>query len=188
MEVFTQTEKDRIVDVKKTLGAKVIKALFDFPPELREFLSQGAILTGGASASIFHNEKINDLDLYLADRNEINRFNEFLKREEVLKLIAEVNPKYMHTIIEGKSVTGNATTFSNGIQVITIVAANDRETFDYVHCMPYLDIRTQTYYISREQFDSINGKFLRRNPKGVTNGNQHLYREQKFVSRGWKKS
>jgi hypothetical protein len=84
--------------------------------------------------------------------------------------------------MDGKLVTPRATTFKNKLQVITMACADARETFDYVHCMPYYVIETDTYNISRRQYESIMAKRLVHNPKSVQPAD---YRRQKFLNRGW---
>ena len=101
-----------------------------------------------------------------------------------LNEVAGVTPGYMTEVkVRDKLVTPNAITFKNGLQVITMTGKEHRETFDFVHCMPYFDMATQQLFISRQQYDAIKNKKLIKNPKHTNH--LSMERVQKFIDRGW---
>ncbi len=147
---------------------------------------KNSIVTGGASASLFHGDAPKDWDFYLTNQADIDEINKVIKEKEVLEVIEDINPKYgVDTIVEGKLVTPRAITFKNGVQIITMSRADARDTFDFIHCMPYYDIQNRTYHISRRQFISIKTRTLMHNPKSPQPA---VYRRQKFINRGWRDS
>lgn len=180
-DVFTPAEMSEINNVKSNIEDFFIH--LKAPIELINIIRKG-ILTGGASASLFHGTRPNDWDVYLTDQNDIDALNKLAKEVDVVtESIEDINPKYgVDTIVEGKLVTPRAVTFKNGLQVITMSRADARDTFDFVHCMPYYDIASRTYHISRRQYDSIKAKKLIHNPKSPQPA---TYRRQKFLNRGW---
>ena len=120
----------------------------------------------------------------MTNQVDIEVINAVIKDKEVLKIIEDINPKYgVDTIVEGKLVTPRAITLKNGVQIITMSRADARETFDFFHCMPYYDILSNVYHISRRQYDSIKEKRLMHNPKSPQPAD---YRLQKFLNRGWR--
>jgi hypothetical protein len=181
--------KDELFTVNELLEIDAVKVKIQeflrsvkIPQSLIKPIRNG-IITGGASASLFHGDTPKDWDIYLTNQTDIDEINKVIKETEVLEVIADINPKYgVDTIVEGKLVTPRAITFKNGIQVITMARADARETFDFVHCMPYYDIMQTKYHISRRQYDSIKTKQLMHNPKS---SQPAVYRRQKFINRGW---
>jgi hypothetical protein len=181
---FNHVETQKIVEVKEKLSESLYTALSEMPLSCRVLLRENAILTGGATASVFHGETPNDFDLYLTDEKHIGEFKYMLRDSELLEFVEDLNPKYMvDTLVSGKLVTTNATTFKNKIQVITVANADARKTFDYVHCMPYMIVSDTTFHISKTQYDSIARKTLVVNPN-ASRVDQH--RTEKFLNRGWK--
>jgi hypothetical protein len=114
-----------------------------------------------------------------------SRFESFvLSDTPTLNEVAGVTSGYtLITKVGGKLVTANAITFKNGLQVITRTGKEHRETFDFVHTMPYFDMAKQQLFISRQQYDSIKNKKLIVNPKHLVLVNQ--WRADKFMGRGW---
>lgn len=183
MQMFNDNEKMDVITVKERLIDQLSSRLDKFPADLMALLRDNAILTGGASSSTFHNEEVNDYDLYLMDSKAITTFEIMRKMPDINALIEDVNPKYNSVSINGKLITANATTFKNKIQVITMATAEARKKFDYVHCMPYLSLSTRNFYISKQQYDAIKGKKLVINPNADRVDD---HRKMKFVEKGWK--
>ena len=180
-EIFTNDELVEINTVKEKIE-QFIRSI-KLPVPLITPMKK-SIVTGGVSASLFHNETPNDWDFYLTNQVDIEVINAVIKDKEVLKIIEDINPKYgVDTIVEGKLVTPRAITLKNGVQIITMSRADARETFDFFHCMPYYDILSKVYHISRRQYDSIKEKRLIHNPKSPQPAD---YRRQKFLNRGWR--
>ena len=185
-----QVTKDDFFNQNQLTEITAVKGLIqDFlrsvkmPVELIQILKNG-ILTGGASASLFHGDSPKDWDIYLTGQSDIDSLNKLVtENETILAMIEDINPKYgVDTLVDGKLITPRAITFKNRIQVITMARADARETFDFVHCMPYYNIKETTYHISRRQYESIKKKELIHNPKSPQPA---TYRRQKFLNRGW---
>ena len=180
---FTDTERQEIESVKDTVQKKLRQLLSDIPVETYPYFKE-SILSGGCFASLFNNETPNDWDVYLRDSVTISRFESFVMSDTpTLNEVADVTSGYMTiTNVDGKLVTANAITFKNGLQVIIKADKKHRDTFDFVHCMPYFDMKTQQLFISRRQYDAIKNKQLIKNPKFP---HQKQFRTEKFLERGW---
>jgi hypothetical protein len=182
--MFSEQEKNNIRSIKELAAQAVAKRLNDFPGVLEDFLKQNAILSGGAIPSFLNGESPNDYDLYLSDENHIMFFKQYVLVMDH-NLIKDVDEKYLDAVISGKLVTANATTFKNGIQVITMHTADARTTFDFVHCMPWYKISQNLLHISKRQYDAIKSKTLIKNehPNAF-----HLSQKRvdKYTDRGWK--
>lgn len=180
--MFNDIELIEIERVKTEIREKLKS--FKFPTEVSKLLRK-SILTGGASASLFNGEKVKDWDIYLTDANDIKVFEALIP--DLLDMIEDIDEKYggsnLATIHKGKLVTARAVTFKNGVQIITMHSADARKSFDYIHAMPYFDLQTMTYHISRRQYVSIKRKILIKNPNGQEPAS---YRTSKFLERGWK--
>ena len=101
------------------------------------------------------------------------------------EFIQDADEKYVEVQVEGKLVTANATTFKNGLQVITILTADSRSTFDFVHCMPWYKISNHTLYISKKQYNAILNKQLIKNPHKNAYALSNK-RVEKYTTKGWK--
>ncbi len=182
--VFTNEEIAVINEAKSTLLDLLIPRLEQLPLQLQSLLFEKGILTGGATSSVMHRGIPNDYDIYLTDEKDILLFREMLKIPEVMQFVADVNEKYKaNIVVDGKVVTANATTFNNHVQVITCADAKSREKFDYVHCMPYINIKDRKLHISKTQYLSIVNKTLKMNPNAERVDG---HRTTKFLERGWK--
>jgi hypothetical protein len=181
--MFSESEKKLVEIVKCEIEELLEKTLAHMDIDVHRYVHLNGIVTGGISASLFHNEEINDIDIYLSDQNAIDTFKEWVMQEKNLEQVEDINPKYMvQTDIEGKLITANAVTFKNKIQIITCATKDSRKYFDFVHCMPYYDIATKTYFISKKQYNSIVNKKL------VVNDFASMpktWRWEKFKERGW---
>lgn len=186
MSNFTELENGQILSMKTLIKMKYDEAVKSLDvPKLRGFLVENAIIAGGISAAVFHGEPINDIDVLLKSEKAIDIFNDAVRSGKLDDYIEDVNEKYATTTLkDGKLVTARATTLKNKVQIITMHTANARKTFDFIHTMPYLDLKTETYYISRPQFDSIANKILIKNPHPDSFGATEK-RIQKFKDRGW---
>lgn len=143
-------------------------------------------LTGGAIASLLQDEKPKDWDFYCKDLKSNDHLAHWLKTIGN-DHIADVDEKYKEVQGKnGKMITANAITMNNGASFITMLVGspNDvRKTFDYVHCLPYYELATDTLYISKLQYDCCKNKLLAvNNEKSVK-----FYRESKFIHRGYYK-
>ncbi len=180
---FTDTERQEIESVKDTVQKKLRELLSDIPVETYPYFKE-SILTGGCFASLFNGETPNDWDVYLKDVDTADRFDSFVTSDTpTLNEVKDVTPGYMAEVkVRGKVVTANAVTFKNGLQVITHTCKAHREAFDFIHCMPYFDMKTQQLFISRRQYDAIKNKHLIKNAE-FPHAKGH--RTEKFLERGW---
>ena len=181
---FTDAERAEIASVKDMVQQKLRLLLADLPVDNFPFFKE-CILTGGCFASLFLDEEVHDWDVYLKDSVTADRFESFVISDTpTLNEVAGVTYGYtLITKVGGKLITANAITFKNGLQVITRTGKEHRETFDFVHTMPYFDMKTQQLFISRQQYDAIKSKTLIVNPKHLVLVNQ--WRADKFMTRGW---
>jgi hypothetical protein len=184
---MTYIDEDKIHSIKLAIRIQLVNGrLPQLDPDLNNWLYSNAILTGGAISSLFHGEQPKDWDLYLKGLNDVKIFLGHIMTEMNQNKVKEINPKYMiETEVEGKLITSHATTFQNDVQVITMGAADMRNTFDFVHCMPWYDIKEDKLYISEYQYSVIMDKKLVRNPDCKMPHN--AYRMQKYIERGWSK-
>ena len=182
--MFSDDERAEIETVKNVVQKKLRELLSDIPVETYPYFKE-CILTGGCFASLFLDEEVHDWDVYLRDSVTISRFESFVMSDTpTLNEVADVTSGYMIiTNVDGKLVTANAITFKNGLQVIIKTDKTHRETFDFLHCMPYFDMATQQLFISRRQYDAIKDKKLVKNPRHALALNEQ--RVEKFISRGW---
>lgn len=179
-----EIETDHVNQVKKVLFAQMNILFGGIPSELGGFLRDKAILTGGAISSLLHNETPKDYDLYLQDKNDIMFFKQYVTGMNK-DFIQDADEKYVEVQVEGKLVTANATTFRNGLQVITILTAASRSTFDFVHCMPWYKISNHTLYISKKQYNAILNKHLIKNehPNAYALSTKRI---EKYTAKGWR--
>ena len=178
-----EIQKDHVHVVKKVLFAKLNTLFSGIPSELEKFLRDKAILTGGAISSLLHNEPPKDYDLYLEHTDDILFFRQYVNGMDK-NFIQDADEKYVEVLIEGKLVTANATTFKNGLQVITLATADSRSTFDFVHCMPWYKISDHTLYISKRQYNAILNKQLIKNehPNAYALSRKRI---EKYIAKGW---
>ncbi len=182
-------DEKKISYIKRMIRVHLVNGkISELDPDLNNWLYSNAILTGGAISSLFHDDMPNDWDLYLKTHDDVRIFSEHIMVEMNQSKVKEINPKYMaDTEVEGKLITSHATTFKNNVQVITMGAADMRKTFDYIHCMPWYDIKEDKLYISEYQYNIILEKRLVRNPDCVNQSSKNrIYRAQKYIDRGWK--
>lgn len=183
--MFSRDEEEHIVETKRILYAKMKMLLGQFPEVLRDFLTHNSILTGGSIAThLLHAGEPNDYDLYLNSENHILFFKQYVTNMDK-EFIQDADEKYYDVSVPGKLVTANATTFKNRIQVVTIHNSNVRNTFDFVHCMPWYDIAKNKLHISYNQYDSISLKKLIKNehPNAFPLSGKRV---DKYNARGWK--
>ena len=182
---MTNTDIHDIQTLKELLRSAILNKFSQLDPELHKFLFEEAILTGGAIPSLWTHHPINDWDLYLSDEAAINSFKTYITADKHFqKQVKDINPKCMiDTEVEGKMITSNAVTMHNNVQVITMATKSFRDTFDYIHCMPWYDIKNDKLYISPQQLNAIKAKKLIINPKAKNPPT--TYRRQKYIERGW---
>lgn len=180
--MFTEKEKAEIVDVKNRL-LKMLDGQYmtGVPSEIRQMMKFG-ILTGGAIPSVFHNEKPNDFDIYFHRQDDIKLVCDYFMRPENHQWISDLKHDYIQPAVKGKYFTSNAITLVNGVQFIILQTSDLRKAFDFVHCMPWIDLVTGAMHISEDQYRAIKNKKLMLNPHGHGPSAKRI---NKYVERGY---
>lgn len=186
--MFTDQEQNQIRALKdralKLFAYKARLEVEGMPEDIYLHCKRG-ILTGGALSSLFHDETPNDLDIYFHRHEDIVWANLFFKEQANTRFIMDMKHNYMQAVVQGKYFTANAITLVNGLQLILLQTAELRNLFDFVHCMPYVDLNTNKLHISDAQFQSIKNKELILNPNGHRPTQNRI---EKYMGRGWKMS
>lgn len=184
--MFSEIERGEIEAVKLTVKQRLRLMMSELPSPYTQMFKNG-ILAGGAIASLFWGEEPEDWDIYLETQLLSNQFLDRVMKglDGIEEVIADINPNYnVTTLLDGKVVTERAVTFRNKLQVIVMSDRTSRETFDFLHCMPYFEFGSGNFYISRAQYDAIKQRKLVQNPLFTDQPN--VRRLQKLIGRGWK--
>jgi len=166
---------ERLNDFNLTLGKLGLKYQHSY------------FVSGGCFASYLQDETPKDIDIYFIDEQLANRVVElYTKDSSYTNEVEVISEKYRDVKghPQGLCITENAVTLKNGLQLITKHYGDPRDvrdTFDFVHCMPYYDSRDSLLYISREQYNCCVNKCLIIN----NSSNFTAWREQKFLTRGY---
>jgi hypothetical protein len=184
--MFTAEEVSEIQLVKASLLTELSQIMKSeqYPAELMNWIVNHGILSGGASASVFHREQPNDYDIYFEDSHTIGHVERFLTLNPYW--VKDVKEGYIvqDCQMEGKVWSSRAITLMGNIQLIIMKTSSARSQFDFEHCKPWLHLRTRKYFISEEQYRSIKTRTLIPAPHMIPA--QH--RIFKFEDRGWKLS
>jgi hypothetical protein len=182
---FTDHEVLTIQEVKKRIRNGVSKALLPINHTLRTHLINNCIVTGGCSASTFYNQEPNDWDLLFKDevsarsfKNYINALMYYINEDKEDVMDAGT---YTGVHFTGKLITANAVTLKNKVQVIDWKW--QRNNFDFIHCMPWYDLKEDKYNIASEQYDAIKNKqLIARDPDTFKPNDRRL---KKWLDRGF---
>jgi hypothetical protein len=184
--MFTESDKKSLITLRTQvlqLYSKKISELND--PKLTSLFFDNCIITGGCISSVFWGTPVKDIDIYAKDHKQIKIISDFLI--EVGIYIADTSHYNLDdtaAVPTASLVTNNAITLKNKIQFITLGTAEEsRKKFDFIHCMPWIDIKSQKLYISEAQFNSIKSREIVLNKRGET---PQAHRVQKYVDKGWK--
>lgn len=182
--MFTEYEKHKIKEAKDTIKFRIEELKkFDWGQEL--FNEDNIFLSGGAIGSLLREEVPKDWDFYFYTQSVAVLFKEYIERKHY-DMIKEVNSAYMeHSDSNGKLITANAITLKTDDSFIFTFAGQPEEVrkhFDFVHCKPYYVLKEDKLFISKEQYDAcVNKKLI----KNTTPENIKLWREQKFLNKGF---
>jgi len=147
----------------------------------------GYFVSGGCFASLLQEEEPKDIDIWFFSQFVADRVVElYTKDPSYMNEVAVWDEKYRDVKghASGMMITENAVTLKDNIQLITKNYGEPqevRQTFDFVHCMPYYDSRNDKLYISREQYNCCVNKCLLVNNRA----NVMRWREDKFRKRGY---
>ena len=186
--MFSEQDKIKILKLKsgiasyynlqmKKIGDRTLESLF----------YSNCVISGGMISSIFHDEAVNDIDLYAVGPKSLTTIKDHIigsgkniKKVETYELDANGNKITNQT--DAPLVTDNAVTLTNDVQFIYMDTwENCKKKFDFVHCLPHYDLATQKLYISESQFRAIQNKQLI--PTGYVEIKDK--RREKYVKRGW---
>ena len=184
--MFTAAEGEEISRVKDLLLLDISNIMNSekYSTDLMSYIVNYGILTGGASASMFHKEQPNDYDIFIEDTDTIGHIERYLAKHP--EFIKDVKEGYFvkDSQMEGKVWSSRAITLKGNIQLIIMNTASQRIQFDFEHCKPWLHLRTRKYFISEEQYRSIKSKTL----LPTVHQQPAPHRIFKFEERGWKMS
>jgi len=182
--MFTDQEKTELLQLKSKILQHYNKKMNELKDTLlTSVFYENCIITGGCISSLYFGEEVNDIDMYAKSPKQIKIIKDLIT--QIGEHIKEVKG-YSLTDPSNKLITKNAITLKNDVQFITLGAADEcRSKFDFIHCMPWFDIKTQKLYISESQFTSIKTRTLYHNGHGEK---LKEYRLQKYLGKGWKSS
>lgn len=182
---FTMQQKTRILQLKSAVSSYYslqMKKLGDQP--VQGFFYDECIITGGCIASLFHNEPVNDIDVYAKDVKKMLHIKEYILGNRKNIKSTKGYPQDALDVPPRPLVTDNAVTLTNDVQFVYLGSANEcRAKFDFVHCMPWFDIKTQKLYISEAQYIAIESKTLVLNIAGEAIKERRI---EKYQKKGWK--
>ena len=141
------------------------------------------VIAGGAFTSLFHNEPIKDVDVFILNDNA-TLYNHFKKKFPSAKQSAD------YTTVSNGSIYNVLTDETSGIQIITTGYKTREELishFDMVHCQTSMIYEpgkngnkvNSTLFINRRTYDAILGKKIIANTK-IAN-----HRMSKMKKKGW---
>jgi hypothetical protein len=182
--MFTESDKTKLVTLRTAvlqLYSKKLSELND--PKLTSLFFNHCVISGGAISAMYWGETPKDIDVYAKDNKDIKVISDFITDVSIYIKSAEAYDLNDALVPNKLCVTNNAITLKNDIQFITLTDIETaRKQFDFVHCMPWIDIKTQKLHISEAQFESIKLRNIILNKKGEP---PKEYRVQKYVSKGW---
>lgn len=186
MSTFNQSEIAKILKLKSSISSYYslqMKKLGD--TTLTSQFFSNCIITGGCISSLFHDEAVKDIDLYAKDSKHITKIKDLiLEKPSNIKEFGNYDLDNSTVVPGQKAITDNAITLTNDVQFIILGSAEDcRNSFDFIHCLPWFDISAQKIHISRSQYDAIKNKHLIVNPKYT--GEVKQRRLEKYAKRGW---
>jgi hypothetical protein len=168
--------------LKGDVVLKLYKQKDLLPKALWWMIHDSCILSGSCTSSIYHKEEPKDYDFWLRDPAKIQYLRDIIIRD-YSDYIMDVAAKYGNLQSSQPLITENAITLVNDFQIITLGNYyTERKKFDYIHCLPYLDLAENVFYISEKQLEVIAAKRLVKNPGGRE---PVAKRQQKFLERGW---
>jgi hypothetical protein len=154
--------------------------------QLESLFYDNCVISGGCISSIFHDEAVQDIDLYPKTDSALTLIKTYIiTQDKNIKLVDSYeieDPSNPQPKQQFKLATMNAVTLTNDVQFIYMDTWDYcKNKFDFVHCMPHYDLATQKLYISESQFNSIKEKLLI--PTGKVDIKDR--RLEKYQKRGW---
>ena len=181
---FTSPQRTRILALKSSIASYYslqMKKIGD--KQLESFFFNDGIITGGCIASLFHNEPVNDIDVYAKSIKAMATIKDHIILSGNNIKTTKGYPPDTLDIPARPLVTDNAVTLTNDVQFVYLGTADQcRAKFDFVHCMPWFDIQSQKLYISEAQYAAIESKTLVPNIAGESIKDRRV---QKYITKGW---
>jgi hypothetical protein len=182
---FSMQQKTKILSLKSAIVSYYnlqMKKIGN--PQLDSHFYDHCVITGGCISSLFHNEPVNDIDVYAKTSPSVMMIKKYIiDNGKDIKSGSkyELNANVPH--IEQPWITENAVTLTNDVQFIYLGTAEDcRVKFDFVHCMPWFDIQSQKLHISESQYAAIESKTLIQNVNGHGANEKRI---EKYAIKGW---
>ena len=147
--------------------------------ELRNTFAENVLVSGGSIGSLIRNETPNDYDLFFRNQETVNLISNYYQQYD--------NSGNFRII----SITENAVTFENGIQLILKYSGDLKQLwdiFDFRHTKIGFDYRTkQIQYDNQAVLDDINNKelFYEHFNRDLKDIDLTLKRVIKRVNEGW---
>ena len=177
---FTVQQKTKILQLKSAIASYYslqMKKIGNHQLDL--YFYDHCVITGGCISSLFHNEPVNDIDVYAKTTKEMMGIKDY-----IISSGKDIKNATRYELDSAPLVTENAVTLNNDVQFIYLGSAEVcRAKFDFIHCMPWFDIKTQKFHISEAQYAAIESKTLVMNIAGESVKDHRI---QKYISKGWK--
>jgi hypothetical protein len=198
---FSSNEKRKIVSVKhEALKVKHhINIMLNAAAPIHNLF--GLVLAGGCFSSLYHGETVRDYDVFILKTTESlvydigNRLLTYMDRlssEDIRNKAESEAPRikfgdssYLNNSNNGGNITKTVFDEHTKIQLIFTEFKTRQELidhFDCEHACVSLDLETETLYISRDTYDCIDKKVIKKHKDNNILG----WRKQKFANRGWK--
>lgn len=181
-ELFNELEVADIVSAKNGIKSLIRGFVLEMGPVVAK---EQFFVSGGCIASLIQGEMPKDIDIWCRDEDVMAQTIKWYEKIQPHRfMLAEA--KYRDVPVGGKMITENAVTLVEGIQLIRRKSGEVKEitdTFDFVHCKPYYDLKDDKLYISKEQYDLCKKKKLKVNNMDAYQSSP--WRSQKFIARGY---
>ena len=174
-----------IIIAKAKLQEVFLNKMSVMPIDIRS-MTKSFFISGGCIGSFLRNEPSNDIDIWCTDDNVIQLIKASAKKN--IDYVKDTNKKYISCEVEGKLITGNAITFANDLQIITMASGTPKEIvahFDYLHCTPWYMVHKNALHITSAQYDACMNKKLVVNNAKMAKRTKEAFRYQKLKEQGF---
>lgn len=189
---FNDTEELVIKSLKSEVSKhalKIVKKLGSLKSFDNQINMSKIVIAGGCFVSWFHNEELNDIDVFYLDH-----FNTSFAGQNYISNVQDTHPNAIkkhdhytrHNNMITKVFTEQDTDTIFDYQYIFTKYKTRRELvdhFDLAHATISYNIGEDKLYITRKAYDALKNKKLVRNGKGDIAD----WRVEKFLQRGWTK-
>lgn len=190
--------------IRKTIRKKLddwFKTIND--ESLVEDLKNNVMVTGGAITSLIMNEDVNDYDVYIENKEVLERLCMYYTEDLDFELTDKYGEDrvYLYRTYDGVSyfwnnkdkayaplvVSSNAITLTSDIQIVCRFFGTPEEihsNYDFEHCKGIYTYKDDKVHISKEVYECTINKNLRYT--GSKYPLASLIRTRKFIKRGYK--